>query len=290
MVDILEVMVGKITEFNKENRRLLKVFFVKVIYLSKMIQLVILGAGNVASQLVNAFDESDKINVLQVYNRSIQSLENLNFKGEKISYITQLAQADCYIIAVSDDAVSTLSEQIPFKNKLVVHTSGSVSIEDLSNKNRRGVLYPLQTFSKEKIVAFSEIPFCIEAENEDDYQLLEKIARTVTNLIYKINSLQRKKLHLAAVFVCNFVNYLYQIGYEISQENDFSFDILKPLIKETAHKIENTPPKNAQTGPAKRNDQKTMAKHIEMLDLPEQKQIYQLLSKAIINSHGRKEL
>lgn len=255
-----------------------------------MIQLVILGAGNVASQLVSAFSQSDKINVVQVYNRSILPLEKLDFKGNKISDIAQLAKADCYIIAVSDDAVSTLSEKIPFKNKLVVHTSGSVSIEDLSTNNRRGVLYPLQTFSKEKKVDFTEIPFCIEAENEGDYQLIEKIARTISHSVYKINSLQRKKLHLAAVFVCNFVNYLYQIGYEISRENGFSFDILKPLIKETAHKIEDAAPKDVQTGPAKRNDQKTMAKHIEMLDLPEQKQIYQLLSQAIINSHGRKEL
>lgn len=255
-----------------------------------MIKVVILGAGNVASQLVNAFSKSNGIDVIQVYNRSVNSLEEIDIKGNKTNDIKNLVEADCYIIAVSDDAVSSLSEKIPFKNKLVVHTSGSVSIEDLSIKNRRGVLYPLQTFSKGKKVDFKDIPFCLEANNEDDYHLLERIALSVSQLVYPINSLQRKQVHLAAVFVCNFVNYLYQIGYDISQKNDFPFEILKPLIKETAQKIEKTRPKEAQTGPAKRNDQKTMVKHIEMLDLPEQKQIYQLLSQAIINSHGRKKL
>src|SRR5690606_5952959 len=135
--------------------------------------------------------------------------------------------------SVPDDAVAELSELLTFSGKLVAHTSGSVAMHELSSKNRRAVFYPLQTFSKNKAVDFSKIPVCLEAEEEKDLALLEKIAESISKDIFIINSNQRQQLHLAAVFVCNFVNHLYRIGNEITEENQLPFDILKPLIKET---------------------------------------------------------
>ena len=170
---------------------------------------------------------------------------------------------------------------------MVVHTSGSVSISAIDNKNRQGVFYPLQTFSKSKEVDFKSIPICIETKNKKDFQILEKVAKSISNIVYKINSEQRKALHIAAVFVCNFVNHLYQIGNDICIENDLPFDILKPLIQETANKIFTLSPNQAQTGPAKRKDTQTINTHMSFLSDENQKEIYKMLTKSIIDN-GKK--
>lgn len=196
-----------------------------------------------------------------------------------------LVEADLYIIAVSDDAIAPISTQLPFENRLVVHTSGSVSIDALDHKNRKGVFYPLQTFSKNKALDFSTIPLCLESET--DYEFLENVAKSISNEVYKINSEQRKSMHVAAVFVNNFVNHLYQIGNEICEENKVSFEILKPLLLETAQKVLTLTPAAAQTGPAIRNDQKTIASHLAFLTNENHKNTYKLLTQSIQN-HGKK--
>lgn len=255
-----------------------------------MIQVVILGAGNVATHLIKAFEKSSSTEVVQVFNRSKKALDLLSFTGNKTTDIKSLMEADCYIISVPDDAVHKLSESIPFSDRLVVHTSGSVSMEQLNSKNRRGVFYPLQTFSKERAVDFSQVPVCIEAENTSDLKVLNELASSVSKSVFEVNSDKRKQLHLAAVFVCNFVNHLYQIGYDLSENNGIPFSILKPLINETAAKIENANPKDMQTGPAKRNDLHTIEKHLNLLEQPLQKEIYQLLSQSIQETYGREKL
>lgn len=249
-----------------------------------MIRVVLLGAGNVATHLAKAFLVSENVDLIQIYSRSESSLLPFQEKVETTTSLSGLEDADCYIISVPDDAVAGLSESLPFSEKLVAHTSGSVAMNELSPKNSRAVFYPLQTFSKNKAVDFSEIPVCLEAENEKDLALLQQIAGSVSENTFIINSNQRRELHLAAVFVCNFVNYLYQVGNEITEENQLPFDILKPLIRETARKIEHASPKAMQTGPAKRNDIKTIEKHLNQLKSPEHKEIYALLTKAIKNS------
>ena len=169
----------------------------------------------------------------------------------------------------------------PFQNRFVVHTSGTASLETLDPKNKRGVFYPLQTFSKNKEIDFSEIPFCLETENESDYALLEAVAKSISNSVFSINSEQRKALHVSAVFVNNFTNHLYQIGQEICEEHQVPFEILKPLIQETAKKINILNPIDAQTGPAKRNDSSTIETHLEYLTSENQKNIYKLLTQSI---------
>ena len=167
---------------------------------------------------------------------------------------------------------------------MVVHTSGSVAMNSLNNNGRKGVFYMLQTFSKNKIVDFSEVPFCLEAENEKDYILLELLANLIGKKVYAINSEQRKALHIAAVFVNNFSNHMYKIGSDICAENNVPFAILEPLIKETASKIETLSPAEAQTGPAIRKDQRTINEHLALLN-KQQQEIYTTVTKSIQNGN-----
>ena len=252
-----------------------------------MIQVVIIGSGNVAQHLISAFAKCESVAVIQVFARDKNTLTHLLDSNKITSNFTDLKEADIYIIAVSDDAIAEVSSKIPFTNKLVAHTSGSFSIDDLDNKNRKAVFYPLQTFSKNVAINFKEIPICLEAQNKEDYTILEKVAQNISDKTYIINSNQRKALHVSAVFVCNFVNHLYQIGNEICQENQLDFDILKPLIQETANKIMKLSPNDAQTGPAKRNDTQTINSHLNFLSDQNQKDIYKMLTKSIIDN-GKK--
>jgi predicted short-subunit dehydrogenase-like oxidoreductase (DUF2520 family) len=252
-----------------------------------MIKIVIIGYGNVAQHLIKAFAKSEIVKVIQVFTRHKNNVTLLPDSVQITNNINDLAEADLYIIAISDNAIAEVSSQLAFKNKLVVHTSGSLSIDDLSDNNRKGVFYPLQTFSKSKEINFAAIPICLEAQNNADYQLLETVAKSISNKVLNINSQQRKALHVSAVFVCNFVNHLYQIGNEICAENNIPFEILQPLIQETANKVISLSPIEAQTGPAKRNDTQTINAHLNFLNDDNQKEIYKLLTKSIID-HGKK--
>ena len=252
-----------------------------------MTKVSIIGSGNVALHLIHAFQSNSKIELVQVFARNKKSLTHLLDSNSVTSDYTQLQAADVYIIAVSDDAIAEVSSQLPFENQLVVHTSGTVPLTTLESKNRRGVFYPLQTFSKDKAVNFKTIPICLEAENEKDLQTLNQIASTISDAVYQINSEQRKALHVAAVFVNNFVNHLYQMGNEICDNNNVPFEILKPLIQETANKIVSLSPKEAQTGPAKRNDLTTIEAHQQFLTDENLSTIYTLLTQSIQNN-GKK--
>lgn len=256
-------------------------------YLRNMIKAVILGGGNVAHHLTNQLLKNTTVNLVQVYNRSIAKIKHLEHKISITNKLTELKDADIYIIAVSDNAISELSSKLNLQSKLVVHTSGGAGINELKSNSNKGVLYPLQSFSKESNLNFLEIPICIEAETKKDLQLLETLAKSFSNNIYKINSKQRERLHVAAVFVNNFVNHLYHIGNEICNENKIPFEILQPIIQETANKTAVLSPFKAQTGPAKRNDTKTIEKHKAMLTVNQQ-EIYTLLTKSIYKTYGEK--
>lgn len=252
-----------------------------------MITVAVIGAGNVAQHLILAFQKAKDIQLVQVLARKPKQLTNLLGSHGIVTEYSQLKEVDLYIIAVSDNAIATVSSQIPFKNKLVVHTSGSMELNVLDSKNRKGVFYPLQTFSKAKPLDFSQIPIALEAENESDYTVLETVANAISTQVHHINSEQRKALHIAAVFVCNFTNHLYKIGNDICIENNLSFDLLKPLILETADKIITLSPTDAQTGPAKREDTVTINAHLSFLKNHTQKDIYKLLTQSIIDN-GKK--
>ncbi|PNQ72819.1 DUF2520 domain-containing protein [Hanstruepera neustonica] len=251
-----------------------------------MIKVCLLGAGNVATHLYKAFKSAQDVHIVQWYNRDLKKISTYKNDVTIIDDISKLSEADIYIIAVSDDAISTLSTTLPFENRLVAHTSGSVNIHDLDKKNRRGVFYPLQTFSKEVPIDFNEIPICLEALDKNDLDILTHLAEAIGSTWYKISTEQRQTLHVAAVFVNNFTNQLYRIAHEISDAKNINFEILKPLISETAKKIQEVSPYMAQTGPAKRNDKKTIKKHLKLLEKENHKAIYELLTESIKKTHG----
>jgi len=243
-----------------------------------MINVTLVGKGNLSSHLEGAFSTAKNVLLKDVVSSRANTLETIvSDEDAENNHI--------YIIAVSDDAISSVSQKLIKSKSLIAHTSGSVALSKLPKGLRRGVFYPLQTFSKERKVDFKTVPFCIEAENNSDLTLLKDLASTISDSIYEISSEQRKSLHLAAVFANNFTNHLYQISKEICKMNEIPFDILKPLIKETALKIENHQPAEMQTGPAVRYDQKTIEKHLEMLNNENYKKAYQLLTKSIQKSH-----
>jgi len=249
-----------------------------------MIQIVLIGSGNVAQHLITAFSKSKEIEIVQVFSRKKESLLNLIEQNKITDNYNDLVDADLYIISVSDDAIASVSSKLPFGNRLVAHTSGSVTLDSLDKKNRRAILYPLQTFTKGKTIDFSEIPFCLESENDSDLELLEKVAKTISKNTFKINEKQRKALHISAVFVNNFVNEMYRIGNEICEENKVPFEILKPLILETVNKVMKLSPKEAQTGPAKRNDTQTIESHLDFLSNENHATIYKILTQSIQNN------
>jgi predicted short-subunit dehydrogenase-like oxidoreductase (DUF2520 family) len=254
-----------------------------------MIKIVILGAGNIAQHVYNAFQTTETLNVVQVYNRSAKALSYFKNTATTTS-LKNLAEADIYIIAVADDAIPSIANKLPFTDRLVVHTSGSMSLHELHKKNRRGVFYPLQTFTKGVQVDFSKIPICLETGEKSDFKILETIAKAIGSTSYKISSEQRRALHVSAVFVNNFSNHLYRIGHEICEANNVPFEILSPLIQETAQKITALTPYMAQTGPAKRGDQETINSHLEKLDKDIHKEIYTLLTQSIAKTYGREKL
>ena len=253
-----------------------------------MIRITLIGSGNVAQHLIKAFAKSEVVEIVQVFSRKKETLASLIDFDKIVNDYESLKEADLYIIAVSDKAISEVSKQLPFQNRVVVHTSGAASLDVLDPKNRKGVFYPLQTFSKNKEIEFSNIPMCLEAENTFDFRVLETVAKSISNAVFAINSDQRKALHVAAVFVNNFTNHLYQIGQEICDEHKVPFEVLKPLIQETAEKINTLTPIDAQTGPAKRNDTATIEAHEAFLSNKNYLTIYKTLTQSI--QHNGKKL
>jgi predicted short-subunit dehydrogenase-like oxidoreductase (DUF2520 family) len=252
-----------------------------------MTEVVILGAGNVAFHLFRAFSKAENTRVIQVYNHRKESLKDFSKFTDTTANINNLKPADFYFLALKDDVIPEVAKQLKSYKGIILHTSGSVSLNALESLAEFGVFYPLQTFSKNKAVDFAEIPVCIEANTTKNLEKIRNLALEITGDVREINSEQRKALHLAAVFVNNFSNHLYTIGAEISKNHQVDFSILKPLIKETASKIESLEPQEAQTGPAVRNDQKTIEKHLELLS-QKHKDIYSLLTQSIQDFHGKK--
>ena len=250
-----------------------------------MIKVIVLGSGNVGNHLANVFLTNTVVDLIQVYSRDIQKIQHFKNSVAITNNTKDLVDADVYIISISDDAILEFSKSLNISNKLIVHTSGSVEMDILKNFNKRGVFYPLQTFSKNKDIDFKNVPICIESNTNDDLILLESLASSISNHVYILNSEKRIKMHISAVFVNNFVNHLYQIGSEICEENRVPFEILHPLILETATKIQTLTPFDAQTGPARRNDKLTIEKQLSQLSEKEIK-IYKSLTESIIKTHS----
>lgn len=243
-----------------------------------------IGAGNVASQLAPAMIESGHV-VSHVFSRSIEKAVELANQCNAVACNDLLnipLNADLYILSIADDAIQEISNKLQHVFGLLVHTSGSQPMSILGLNTRKGVFYPLQTFSLNRKADFSKIPFCIEAENEKDMGLLQQLAGAISTDVRIINSEQRRKIHLAAVFACNFTNYLHCVAEDILSAENISFDIFHPLISECTNKAQELGPINAQTGPARRGDLSVISKHLEMLKSNEiQHKLYELFSREI---------
>ncbi len=247
-------------------------------------EIVFIGAGNVATHLSKALIKAGNC-IKQIYSKTEVSAKSLA-KELNIDYITNIElidnEADLYVFSVSDNAILELALKLNIKDKNVVHTAGSVPLSVLKGAKNYGVFYPLQTFSKSREVNFKEVPLCIEANNKEFNQTLIKLANQISKSVWQIDSVQRKQLHLSAVFACNFVNHMYAISKELIGQEEIDFEILHPLIKETAAKATTMEPKLAQTGPALRNDTESLEKHIELLSsYPEIQKIYRTISESI---------
>lgn len=248
-----------------------------------------IGAGNVAYHLAKAF-YSKGFTISKIYSKSIDNAKNLATKvnaqaSDNLSELTD--ENNIYIVCVSDDAITNVLSKIHAKKTLIIHTSGSVDINVFSNKGFKnyGIFYPLQTFSKNKDVNIDSVPFCIEANTKDSENTLLALANILSNNVQLINSQERKKLHLAAVFACNFSNYMYTIADELLSESNLDLNLLKPLIIETANKIKDNSPKDMQTGPAIRNDKAIIENHLQLLAKSKDYQdIYKLITENIIKN------
>ncbi|MRI62638.1 DUF2520 domain-containing protein [Ornithobacterium rhinotracheale] len=253
-----------------------------------MKSVTIIGAGNVAFHLTRAF-VSNTVQVNQIYNRTLSKAQAIG-EANNIRYtdkISELKRSDLFIIASSDVAIEELSMHIPFNDVMVVHTSGAMPMSTLKGNYRKGVLYPMQTFSRNRKLDYSEIPFFVEAENPEDEKALLALAERVSNRAKILNSEQRAQMHLSAVWACNFVNHMYFIAQKTAEEVGLGFEYLRPLIEETALKIEDLTPFEAQTGPAKRNDQITIEKHLSLIKDSYLKDMYNDISNSINKTyHG----
>ncbi len=250
-------------------------------------KIVLIGAGNVATHLAKALIKEGFV-ICQIYSRSIESARELgikigvNFTNKHEEIYTN---ANIYVFSVSDTAIEQILKNISFENSpLLIHTAGSISKEVFKGYSKNyGVFYPLQTFTKKRLIDFKNIPVCIEASNAESLETINNIGEVISDSVYKMGIEKRVYLHLAAVFACNFTNYMYSVAEKILQQNDIPFDIIKPLIKETAAKIEDLSPAKAQTGPAVRNDKEVIFKHKELLENnPDLQKLYTFVSNSII--------
>ena len=254
--------------------------------------ITLIGAGNLATRLGTALKDKG-YKFLQVYSRTIESAGALADKldCEPVNAPESISgEADLYICALKDDALAEVLSLVTatgFGKTPMIHTSGSLPMSVLAPfSDKYGVLYPLQTFSKDKEIDFISIPIFIEASEPDVLEILSRISRDLSDNVINLDSEKRKALHVSAVFACNFVNYMYTVAGDILDKNDLDFQYLIPLIDETAKKIHEMKPVSAQTGPAKRYDNKIIEQHINMLSYsPALAELYETISKRIFERH-----
>lgn len=254
-------------------------------------KIVLIGSGNVACHLGKALKKCGH-EIVFVYSRNSlhakKLAKELKCKWGNNLKILQHFTAHVYIIAVKDDAIEKIVQQMPIVNGLVLHTSGTTALHVLHEKYKHcGVLWPIQTIHRHSKVNFKNIPIVVEANNAQAKKLLKRIVNHLSNKVYSFTLEQRRALHLAAVWVNNFTNHLYVLAEDLLKKYNMPFSLLTPLIQSTAEKgMKN--PRKVQTGPAIRNDKHTMHTHIKLLSSKDQKTIYKLLSRNILRTQKQK--
>ena len=247
----------------------------------------IIGTGNVAAHLSTALTEKG-IKCSGVYGRHIHNAMQLGTQLGCMATDTlnTLPISDFLIFAVTDSAITQLADSIT-TDAIYIHTSGNIPLEVFRNKaNHYGVIYPLQTFSKEREIDFSSVPLFIEASDPTTLYRIEQIAKKISKHVTYLDSYHRQLMHLAAVFACNFTNHCYAIAQEIMKECNLPYDWLVPLTDETAAKLHSIPAIKGQTGPAVRGDEKILKRQAQLLKShPTWLKIYNIMSNSILTTY-----
>ncbi len=249
--------------------------------------ILLLGSGNAATRIATELKKAG-FQFSQIYSRTEEHAAALATPLNAPCHTSDIKKirpdkADLVLSALKDSAAESVWKQLSFGDRPVFHTAGSMPLDALKPyAKRRGVLYPLQTLSKSRALDFRRVPLFIEAESPETLRILRSLAEVLSDQVSEADSEQRKALHLAAVFACNFTNHLYALADELLKENRLSFQVLLPLIDETARKVHELPPAAAQTGPAVRYDENIIQDHINRLKAhPDMREIYGILSRSI---------
>ena len=249
-------------------------------------KVVFVGAGRLATHFAQALRASGH-NIVAVYSRTLSSAKALSsvvggFATDSLSSFP--TEADAFVIAVKDSALAEVLDLLGQgrEGQLFLHTAGSIALSVFGQHTPCGVIYPMQTFSKERKVDFSRIPIFIEGDGDHALRVARQLATSVSSHVSELSSADRRHLHLAAVFACNFVNHCYTLSAEILERHGMTFDVMLPLIAETAEKVASVHPRDAQTGPAVRYDENVLNAQRQLLaDQPTVQAVYDLMSKSI---------
>lgn len=251
-------------------------------------KIIFIGAGNLATNLALELKNKSH-NILQIYSRTIESAQILadTTSSTAINKIEDVRNdADLYIFSVKDSALLPLIKSIPSNNGIWLHTAGSIPLNIFENIHANyGVLYPFQTFSKNRKIDFTNIPIFIEANSTETLSILKDLSLQISSKIIELSSDKRKYIHLTGVFTSNFVNHMYRISKDILDEQNIPFEVLYPLIEETTSKIHSMSPEDAQTGPAIRYDKNVIDKHLSLISDEGRKEIYKIISQDIYKSN-----
>lgn len=242
-------------------------------------RILLIGSGNVAHHFFLQWKTKHIVDILHRNNLSESDWNGINHSYQKME---PAKEYDFTLIAVKDDAIEEILNQYSISTRFIAHTSGSVEMNIFKNKgyNNYGVFYPLQTFTKGRVLAFEEIPFIIEGNSDEAIEFLKQLTKELGAAYYMLNSEEKRQLHMAAVWVCNYTNYMRMVGKK--HVVDEHFQLLHPLMKETLIKSLDLGVEKAQTGPAKRQDHATIEKHLQLLN-GEEKELYALIAKMIMN-------
>lgn len=255
-------------------------------------KVVFIGAGNVATHLAGGLYKQS-FEIVQVYSRTLESAKELADKvnASPITDINHIiTDAYLYIFSVKDSVLSDLIGQMPQTKGIWVHTAGCIPIAVFLGKTSEyGVIYPFQTFSKNRDIDLTDVPVFIEANSQDVLRNLYKVSRHLSEKVIDLPSDKRKYVHLTGVFACNFVNHLYKISNDILENQGIPFDLALPLIEETCAKVHELSPMEAQTGPAVRYDKNVIDKHLAMIEDESIKEIYKLISQNIHDTHQKND-
>lgn len=252
--------------------------------ISEIKSIFIIGAGNVASHLLDSY--IDLLEIKGIYSKNGTSSKYLSDLYEVPFYkcLSEIPEVDLILIAINDSSIKEVIENIK-SDHYIAYTSGSFHLNELENE-RVGVFYPLQTFSKNRKIDISKVPFLIEAKNENFAKRLYELAQKLSKNVQYMNSEQREKIHVGAVIINNFVNHLAYISEQFLNNNNLDFNLLKPLLLETTQKIIESSPYDSQTGPARRNDTEIINKHLIQLS-EKDKNIYKVLSDSILKTYHK---